>query len=74
MIEYNHEGNLYGFVMGADNWLDAQARLRSIGYNGRVVGSGVKTYKTNAFTLPLIALWVPLTVWWRNLWRPRDNH
>lgn len=71
MVHYSHDGNECAFTMGADDWDDAQARLRSIGYNGRVVGSNVHTYQTNALTLPLVAIWVPLLTWWKNLWVKR---
>ena len=73
MINYNHKGKTYCFTLGADDWEDAQERLRSIGYNGEVVGSGVQTYRTNPVTLPFVALWVPLLTWWRNLRRPSDK-
>ena len=73
MVEYRHEGKHCCFTMGANDWQDAQDRLRSIGYNGEVVGSGAKTYQTNAVTLPFVALWVPLVTWWRNLWRSSDK-
>lgn len=73
MIEYHHEGKTCTFTMGAVNWQDAQDRLRSIGYNGQVVGSGVETYRTNSVTLPFVALWMPLLIWWRNLWRLSDK-
>lgn len=69
MVRYNHNGNTYAFTFGADDWDEAQARLRSIGFNGEVVASGVQTYRTNALTLPLIAFWVPFTCWLRNLFR-----
>lgn len=67
MVHYHHDGKPCAFTMGANDWDDAQARLRSIGFNGEIVGSGVETYRTNALTLPLVAFWVRFLCWVRNL-------
>jgi hypothetical protein len=66
-VEYRHNGSLYGITVGGDSWEEAQEHLRSIGANGRVVGSNVTRYSVNALNLPFIGLWVRLKCWWRNL-------
>ena len=69
MIQYRHKGSEYALTLWADSWEDAEARLRSIGGNGEVVGSNVQTVPANAFVLPFTSLWVRLVCWWRNLGR-----
>ncbi len=39
--EYRHNGSTWGLVIWADDWEDAQRKLRSIGTNGCVIGSDV---------------------------------
>lgn len=67
LIEYHHRGSQCGFQMGADSWDDAQDRLRSIGANGRVIGSNVSSLRANAVTLPFAAAWSTIVCWFRNL-------
>lgn len=69
-VQYTHKGRTcFCTIMQAENWDDAEQQIRSICYSGRVVGSNVQTFRTNAVTLPFVALWVPVSCWWRNLWR-----
>lgn len=71
VVQYNHKGSTWGFQIWAESWEDAEARLKSIGYNGQIIGSNASTIKTNPVTLPLVALWMPFICWWRNLWQRR---
>lgn len=68
-VDYNHNGKTYRLTLWAESWDDAQNRLRSIGGNGRVVGSDVQQFRPNGLTLPITVLWVRLVCWWRNLGR-----
>ena len=72
MVQYHHNGQPCCFKLGADDWDDAQARLRSIGFNGQVIGSGVETMRANVVTLPFVHVWLMLNVWVRNLFRRRE--
>lgn len=72
MVEYRHKGETYVFAMYAESWEDCQERLRSIGYNGRVVGSNVQTGKIAApgfVPLWMVALWLDFRCWLLNMRR-----
>lgn len=43
--EYRHNGATWGLTIWADDWADAERKLRSIGTNGRVIGSDVHQVK-----------------------------
>lgn len=60
-ISYNHGGHEYGLEVVADSSEDAQARLRSIGYNGRVDGELMA--KIPAVAGPLVPLFVTIRNW-----------
>jgi hypothetical protein len=38
LCEYNHRGATWAVDIWADDWQDAERKLRSIGTNGRVLG------------------------------------
>ncbi len=69
-VQYSHNGRTcFCTIMWAESWADAETHVRSIGGNGKVVGSDVQTFRANSVTLPFVGLWVPFICWWRNLWR-----
>lgn len=60
LVEYRHQGAVWGLTIDADSWDDAQERLRMIGWNGRVIGD-------NAITVPGSMGWFARAfVWLRN--------
>jgi len=71
-VAYNHKGSEYViFLPWAEDMDDAQARLKSIGFNGRVIGSNAQQIPVaiNSFTAAPVWLFMTLLCWWRNLWR-----
>ena len=40
-VEYRHNNATWGLTIWADDWTDAERKLRSIGTNGRVIGDNV---------------------------------
>lgn len=69
MIHFEMDGTSYGFVMPAESWKDAERRMQAIRLTGRVAGWPCYTYRTNALTLPFVAVWTILITAWRNLAR-----
>lgn len=69
LVDYTHKGKRFCTTVGGDSWTEAEAHLKSIGANGRIVGSNVHEYSANPVTLPFVHVWVVLSCWWRNLWR-----
>lgn len=62
-VEYSFGNAVYGLVIPARSWEEAEERLKRIGAFGRVIGSDVTT-------IPVAFGWyAKLLVWWRNLWR-----
>jgi hypothetical protein len=71
MIHFQMDGESYGFVMPAESLEDAERRMRAIRLTGIVAGWPCYSYRANALTLPLVAIWVHLTTAVRNLLRVR---
>lgn len=69
LCEYRHQGHTYSATIGGDSWGEAEQHLRSIGANGRIIGSNVTRVPVNALTQPFAAIWVRLYVWLRNMLR-----
>lgn len=70
-IQYRHNGKTWGLTIWAESWEDAQARLRSIGFNGKIIGSNVETIPVNTLTVGPAAIWMAVVCWWRNFGKPR---
>jgi hypothetical protein len=66
LVSYRHAGSEYNLLLPADNWADAEAKLRSIQRHARVIGSDVMRVPANALTFPFAGLFARLLVWWRN--------
>lgn len=69
LCEYSHQGHTYSITVGGGSWDEAEHHLKSIGANGRIIGSNVSTIPVNALTLPFAGLYVRLVVFMRNLFR-----
>jgi hypothetical protein len=73
LITYFHKGAEWSLQLPwAENWEDAEQRIRAIGYTGKVAGSNVSTYSPNLINLPFIAVWVRILTWWKNLIREKN--
>jgi hypothetical protein len=69
LAEYTHRGERYSVIVGGDSWAEAEQHLRSIGNNGRVVGSDVISVSANAVTLPFAHAYATIYSWIRNALR-----
>jgi hypothetical protein len=69
LCQYSHRGRSFAVTVGGDSWSEAEQHLRSIGANGRIVGSDVDIIPVTTFNLPFVGAWVRFQVWLRNLWR-----
>jgi hypothetical protein len=66
---YRHLGEQWNFVIFAEDFADADARMRSIRGNACVDGELMMVIPANALTLPLAALFTRLVIWFKNLGR-----
>lgn len=67
LASFTFEGERYCFYFPASSLEDAERKMRAIRMTGLVDGWPCYTYRANAFTMPLVAVWCWLTCSIRNL-------
>jgi hypothetical protein len=69
LAEYNFRGSRYVTTIGGDSWAEAEQHLKSIGANGRIIGSDVMSVPANSLTLPFARVFVGIYTAVRNALR-----
>lgn len=73
VCSYRHKGSRWGFEIKAENFEDAEARLASIHFNGKIDGELAGVIPVNPATVGLVGLYVKTLVWFRNLIRQEER-
>jgi hypothetical protein len=68
-VEYNYQGSRCSTTVGGDSWSEAEQHLKSIGANGRIVGSNAIRIPVNLLTLPFAHAFAVVWTWMRNAFR-----
>ena len=71
LYEFEMGGARYSFGMYADDWEDAERRLRAIRTTGALSGGPAYRIPANSVTLPFVHVFVVAYTWLRNLFRQR---
>lgn len=67
VVDYRHKGKDYSTTIGGDSWEEAEQHIRSLGTNGRIVGSDASIIPAPKLFSGPVALLVMLGVWLRNI-------